>query len=146
MKNAFILHPSAFILAFQPRWVNVMREEHNVGVVGCFKACSRRTLRTFSPSTPAGVARLSHSENSRTFESCSASSKTAQRSARKHDFRKQTKAPDFMLTSAPWTQWIVASTATQVPLKAAVPQRASIDRSSVTSLMLSPGCSCATSI
>ena len=40
--------------------------------LGCFKACS---MRTFSPSTRAGVAMLSNSENSRTFESCSASSK-----------------------------------------------------------------------
>ena len=35
---------------------------------------------------------------------------------------------------------LVASTATHVPLKAAVPQRASIVRLSVTSLMLSPAC------
>ena len=34
----------------------------------------------------------------------------------------------------------LASTSTQVPLKAAVPHRASIDESSVTSLMLSPAC------
>ena len=41
-------------------------------LLGCFKACS---IRTFSPLTRAGVAMLSNSENSRTFESCSASSK-----------------------------------------------------------------------
>ena len=45
-----------------------------------------------------------------------------------------------------WVEPFVPSTATQVPLKAAVPQRASIVRSSVTSLMLPPACSCATSI
>lgn len=39
----------------------------------------------------------------------------------------------------------VASTATHVPLKAAVPQRASTVRLSVMSLMLSPACCCATS-
>ncbi len=50
-------------------WLIMKNGDH---VLDCFKACS---IRTFSPSTRAGVAMLSNSRISRTFESCSASSK-----------------------------------------------------------------------